>query len=103
MILTELAKFLQENEQKIIEKKSATSFLTEWIKSILERVPKNNVEKIIHAEIAIARNKCGDYLLIAKSPSGQKLTKTLYNFALSYEQHIMTKWLNDKSPNDFKI
>ncbi len=103
MILTELAKFLQENEQEIIEKKSATSFLIEWIKSVLERVPKNNVEKIIHTEIAIAKNKCGDYLLIAKSPSGQKLTKALYNFALSYEQHVMTKWLNDKTPNDFKF
>lgn len=102
MILNEFAKFLQENEQTIIEKKSCTNLLGLWIKSILERKPKNNVEKIIHAEIMLAKNKVGDYLLIAKSESGRTLTNALYNFAMSYEQHVMRKWLQDKKPEDFK-
>lgn len=102
MILNEFAKFLQANEQEIIEKKSCTSLLGAWIKSVLERKPKTNVDKIIHQEISLAKNDIGDYLLVAKSESGRVLTNALYNFALSYEQHVLRKWLKDKKPKDFK-
>lgn len=103
MILTEFSKFLQEKEQDIIkEKKSCTILLGIWIKNILEKKPKTNVEKIIHAEVSLAKNKVGDYLLVAKSESGRTLTNALYNFAMSYEQHILNKWLQDKKPSDFR-
>ena len=102
MILNEFAKYLQENEQEIIDKKSCLSLLGNWIKSILDKKPKTNVEKIIHTEITLAKNKVGDYLLVAKSESGRTLTNALYNFALSYEQHVLNKWLQDKKPSDFK-
>lgn len=102
MILTEFAKFLQENEQEIVKKKSCTSLLGQWVKSVLEKNPKTNVEKIIHTEISLAKNNVGDYLLIAKSESGRVLTNALYNFALSYEQHVLKKWLQDKNPKDFQ-
>lgn len=101
MILGEFARFLQEKEQEIIDKKSCTSLLGQWVKSVLEKKPKTNVEKIIHTEIILAKNKAGDYLLVAKSESGRTLTNALYNFALSYEQHILKKWLQDKKPSDF--
>lgn len=101
MILKEFSKYLQENEQEIVENKSCTRLLSVWIKSILEKKPKTNVEKIIHAEITLAKNEVGDYLLVAKSESGRTLTNALYNFALSYEQHVMKKWLKDKQPIDF--
>ena len=48
------------------------------------------------------QNKAGDFFLVAKSESGRKLTHALYNYALSYEQHVMRKWLADKNANDFK-
>lgn len=102
MIITEFSKFLQENEQEIIENNSCTMLLGAWIKSVLEKKPKSNVEKIIHAEITLAKNKVGDYLLVAKSESGRTLTNALYNFALSYEQHVMKKWLKDKQASDFQ-
>lgn len=102
MILTEFSKYLQEREEEIINKKPCVILLGAWIKSILERKPKTNVEKIIHTEITLAKNKAGDYLLVAKSQSGRTLTNALYNFALSYEQHVMKKWLEDKKPQDFK-
>lgn len=102
LILTEFARFLQEREQEIVDKKSCTSLLGIWIKSVLEKKPKTNVEKIIHTEITLAKNKVGDYLIIAKSESGRTLTNALYNFSLSYEQHILRKWLEDKNPSDFK-
>lgn len=102
MILNEFAKYLQDREQEIIEKQSCTKLLSAWIKSVLEKKPKTNVEKIIHAEITLATNKVGDYLLVAKSESGRTLTNSLYNFALSYEQYVLNKWLSDKNPEDFK-
>lgn len=101
MILTEFSKYLQEYEQEIVENNSCTRLLSVWIKSILEKNPKTNVEKIIHAEITLAKNQVGDYLLVAKSESGRTLTNALYNFALSYEQHVLKKWLQDKQPIDF--
>lgn len=101
MILTEFSKYLQNNEQEIVDKKSCTSLLGLWVKAILGKKPKTNVEKIIHAEISLATNKAGDYLLVAKSESGRTLTNALYNFALSYEQHVLKKWLQDKQPSDF--
>lgn len=102
MIIAEFAKFLQQHDEEIVENKSTCSLLCSWVISILEKKPSNNVEKVIHAEIACAKNDCGEFFLVAKSSSGQKLTQALYNFALSYEQHLMRKWLENKNANDFK-
>lgn len=102
MILAEFSKYLQDNEQEIINKKSCIKLLNTWVKSILEKKPKTNVEKIIHTEIILAKNNAGDYLLVAKSESGRVLTNALYNFALSYEQHVLKKWLQDKKASDFE-
>ena len=101
MIIAEFAKFLQAHDAAIIKNKSTCSLLCSWVIEILERKPRTNVEKVVHAEIACARNENGEFLLVAKSESGQKLTQALYHFALSYEQHIMRKWLNDKTSSDF--
>lgn len=102
MILNEFSKFLQNHDEEIINNKSCTKLLGQWIKIILEKNPKTNVEKIIHTELTLAKNKIGDYLIIAKSESGRTLTNALYNFAMSYEQHVLNKWLQDKKPKDFK-
>jgi len=102
MILAAFAKYLQDNEEEIVQNKSSVRLLGAWLKEILDRKPKTNVERIIHQEIAVAKNKIGDYLLVAKSESGRTLTNALYNFALSYEQHVLRKWLRDKKPSDFK-
>jgi len=102
MILSQFAKFLQENDDEIIQNKTTLSLLTAWVLSILEKPASTNIEKIIHQEIDFYQNKNGDFFLVAKSESGRKLTQSLYNFALSYEQHLMRKWLEDKKPTDFK-
>ncbi len=102
MILTAFAKFLQSKKNEIVEKKSCTHLLLQWVKEILSRVPENNVEKVIHTEIAVATNPLGDVLLIAKSESGRKLMNALYNFALSYEHYLLNQWLLDKKASDFK-
>ena len=49
----------------------------------------------------LAENQTGDFFIIGKSESGRVLVNALYNFALSYEHYIMSKWLLDKHPHDF--
>ena len=101
MIIAEFAKFLQAHDKEIVEKHSTCSLLCNWIIGILEKRPSNNIKKVIHTEIACAKNEVGEFFLVAKSESGQKLTNALYNFALSYEQHLMRKWLENKNASDF--
>ena len=50
----------------------------------------------------LAENNSGDFLIVGKSDSGRVLVNALYNFALSYENYIMQKWLSDKNPKDFE-
>ena len=103
MILQKFSKFLQSKNEEIISgKTTATKLLCEWIRFVINKNPKNNVDKIVHKEILLAENKSGDFLIIGKSESGRVLTKALYNFALSYENYIMQKWLIDKKPEDFR-
>ena len=49
----------------------------------------------------LAENSAGDFFIVGKSDSGRVLVNALYNFALSYEHYIMSKWLQDKKANDF--
>lgn len=102
MILKELSTYLQTKNQDIISNKTTTTkLLCEWIKFVINKNPKNHVDKIVHKEIMLAQNKSGDFFIVGKSNSGRVLIKALYNFALSYEHYIMSKWLIDKNPEDF--
>lgn len=102
MILQEFATYLQShNEDIMTEKTTATKLLCKWIKLVINKNPKNNVDKIVHKEIMLAENSKDEFLIVGKSESGRILVKALYNFALSYEHYIMQKWLSDKNPDDF--
>ena len=102
MILNEFSKYLKANNESIISNKtSAAKLLCEWIKFVINKKPKSNVDKIIHKEIMLAENMSKDFFIIGKSESGRVLTNALYSFALSYENYIMQKWLKDKEPKDF--
>lgn len=103
MILNEFSKYLQtKNEEIITNKTTCTKLLCEWIKFVINKNPKNHIDKIVHKEIMLAENKSQDFFIVAKSESGRVLVNALYNFALSYENYIMQKWIADKKPNDFK-
>lgn len=97
MILKEFSEFLQNNEEK-----PSVSLLYVWLKIKIETPAKTNVDKILQKEIYIAKNKIGHSLFIGKSPTGRNLIQSLYNFALSFEQQKMARWLHDKKANDFK-
>ena len=102
MILREFSIYLQSRNEKIMSgETTATKLLCEWIQLVINKNPKNNVDKIVHKEIMLAKNKTGDFLIVGKSESGRILVNALYNFALSYENFIMQKWLSDKKPEDF--
>ena len=102
MILKEFSKYLQNHNEEIISNQTTTTkLLCEWIKIVINKNPKNHVDKIVHKEIMLAENKSGDFFITGKSESGRVLVKALFNFALSYENYIMQKWLSDKKPQDF--
>ena len=97
MIIKEFSDFLKENEDK-----SSVSLLFVWLKIKIESPAKTNVDKIIQKEIYIAKNKAGNSFFIGKSPSGRKLMQSLYNFALSFEQQKMSRWIHNQKANNFK-
>lgn len=102
MILNEFSKYIQSKNEDITSGKSTgTKILCDWIKIVINKNPKNHVDKIVHKEIMLAENKSGDFLIVGKSESGRTLVNALYNYALSYEHYIMSKWLENKKPQDF--
>lgn len=102
MILGEFAKYLQQYNDEIIQNKtSANKVLCRWIKYVINKNPKNHVDKIIHREIMLAENCAGDFLIVGKSESGRVLVNALYNYALSYENFLMSRWLENTKSSDF--
>ena len=102
MILQEFSKYLQTYEEDItLNKTSATRVLCDWICKVVHKNPKNHIDKIIHQEITFAQNGSGDFLIVGNSPSGRVLVKALYNYALSYENFLMSRRLEVLKPKDF--
>ncbi len=104
MILSEFAKYLQQYDEEItLNKTTATKILCDWIKLVINKNPKNHVDKIIHKEILLAKNNQGDFIIVGKSDSGRVLVNALSNYALSYENFLMSRWLENKKPHDFNL
>lgn len=102
MILTAFSKYLQEHNEELIQNKTTTTkLLCEWICYVTFKNPKTNIEKIVHREIMFSKNSKGDFFIIGKSNSGRILLNALNNFAHSYENYLVSKWLSDKKPKDF--
>lgn len=97
MILKEFSDFLKTHEEK-----PSVSLLYVWLKLKIETPAASNIDKILQKEIYIAKNKNENCLFIGKSPSGRKLIQTLYNFALSFEQQKMARWVHNQKANNFK-
>ena len=103
MILGEFSKYLQKFDEEITANKTtATKVLCEWIRLVINKNPKNHVDKIVHREIMLAENPQGDFIIVGKSESGRVLGNALSNYALSYENFLMSRWLENKKPKDFK-
>ena len=94
MILTEFSKYIQSHNQDLMmHKTTPLELLHEWLYSVLNKNPKENIGKIVHKEILYCQNPQGDYVIIGKSDSGRKLVTALINFAQSYENYNHAKWM----------
>lgn len=95
MIISEFAKYLQEhNEDLLTRKTTPIQLLHEWLSAVINKNPKNNIDKIIHKEILYCENPQGDYLIVGKSDSGRVLVSALIKFAKSYENYNHAKWVH---------
>ena len=102
MILSEFAKYIQQFDEDIISNKTtATKLLCQWIKLVINKNPKNHADNIVHEEIMLAQNQQGDFIIVGKSESGRVLVNALSNYAISYENFLMSRWLENKKPKDF--
>ena len=94
MILAEYSKFLQQHNDELLTRKTTPmKLLHEWLKSVINKNPKNNIDKIIHKEIMYCENENGDYLIVGKSESGRVLVSALTKFAKSYDNYNQAKWI----------
>lgn len=96
MILKEFSKFLQANKDK-----DSVKLLNEWLIEHLNKPSLDKVDIILQTELYFAKNNNNKTLIIGKRESGRTLLNALYNFALSFEQYKMAKFLHDKKSNDF--
>ena len=94
MILAEYAKFLQSyNDDLLTRRTTPLKLLPLWVKTVIEKNPKSNIEKIVHKEIMYAQNSEGDCIIVGKSDSGRVLVSALIKFAKSYDNYTHSKWL----------
>lgn len=94
MIISEFAKYLQQHNNELLTRKTTPlKLLHLWVKSVINKNPKNNIDKIIHKEILYCENSEGDYLIVGKSDSGRVLVSALIKFAQSYENYNYAKWI----------
>ena len=94
MILAEYSKFLQmHNDELLTRQTTPLKLLHVWLKSVINKNPKTNIDKIIHKEIMYCENNNGDYLIVGKSDSGRVLVSALIKFAKSYDNYNQAKWL----------
>lgn len=97
MILKAFSEYLKKEKSDI----STILLLSNWLKLKLATDPVDNIEKVIHAEIGLFNNNKGLYMLRGKTKTGKILIESLYNYALSYEQHNFNKWLHRLKASDF--
>ena len=99
MIIKDFSQYLLKNyngEKKTVE------LLAVWIKEKIEKPPKSLVDKVIQAEIYLAKNKKGEFFLIGKSDSGRILINALFNFALSFEQQDYARKIHNLKSSNIK-
>ena len=100
MIISEFAKYLQEHNDKLLTRKTTPlKLLHEWLKQVINKNPKTNIDKIVHREILYCENQNDDYLIVKQTDSGRVLVSALKKKKKSYENYNHAKWveLTEKS------
>ncbi len=111
MILEAFSRYLQAADPSV----PATRVLVRWLWERLSIPPQNNVDKVLRVEIAIewqtvnlSRGSESDHLVIepkfafvTTTDSGRRLLKSLYEYAMSYEQQKWSRWVHCVKASDF--
>ena len=88
MILAEFSKYLQEHNEELLTRQTTPIILLhEWLRTVINKNPKNNIDKIVHKEILYCEKTNGDYLIVGTSDSGRILVSALIKFAKSHENY----------------
>lgn len=103
MIIEAFAKYLHASEPE----QSAVSVLVRWLWERLSMPTQNNVDRVIKHELTICHRPQGDngelrYTFVPQSASGSRLLKSLYEYAMSYEQQKWSRWVHCVKASDFK-
>lgn len=111
MILEAFAKYLQSADPDI----PAQSILLRWLWERLTFPAQNNVDRVIRYEISLDRLDSASenegyldestgirYTFQGQSKSGGRLLKSLYEYAMSYEQQKWSRWVHCVKASDFK-
>ena len=111
MILEAFAEYLRQSDPEA----PATVILARWLWERLSMPPENNVDRVIHCEVSLNRSKgpgqsklywesgkgAPCYTFLANSESGDRLLRSLYEYALSYEHQKWARWLHVIKASDF--
>ncbi len=97
MILEAFAEYLKQQDSKI----SADIILLRWLREKLKAEPKDNIDRILHAEIEFTSDEKGDLTFKGKEKSGKILLEALFNYAQSYEQQKFGRWVHKLKASDF--
>ncbi len=111
MILEAFAKYLHDAEASL----PASSVLARWLWERLTLPAETAVDKVLRTEIEIEiaqprRKRVGrpteapdtpNFVFSASSESGKRLLKSLYEYAMSYEQQKWARWVHRVKASDF--
>ena len=116
MILEAFAAYLHAADPNVC----ATDVLARWLWERLTAPPTNNVDRVLHCEMAISAAKPTGreanqdflpryeragarqaYIFKGTSESGRRLLKSLYEYCLSYEQQKWARFVHGLKASDF--
>jgi hypothetical protein len=106
VIIEAFAKYLQAAAPD----QSAESVLVRWLWERLTLPAQNNVDRVTKHEITIQpgspeKTEPGSephHVFVPRSVSGSRLLKSLYEYAMSYEQQKWSRWVHCVKASDFK-
>ncbi|MBS1953039.1 MAG: hypothetical protein JST89_02575 [Cyanobacteria bacterium SZAS-4] len=114
MILEAFAEYLKAADPKT----PSTEVLAQWLIERLSTPPRNNVDRVVHCEMAMLKTgksqverKLKDvvsepkdlsaYTFTGKSASGKRLLRSLYEYCLSYDSQKWTRFVHNLKASDF--
>jgi hypothetical protein len=114
LILEAFAEYLKAADPKT----PSTEVLAQWLIEKLSSPPRNNVDRVVHCEMAMLRTgkdqveqklknvlsetkDLSAYRFTGKSASGKRLLRSLYEYCLSYDSQKWSRFVHNLKASDF--